>query len=509
MPRILLSIVFLSLVTILLGINRGFDFSDEGLYVFLADPEQANDAGIFNYDLFFKLLHRFTGIEFGIIELRFFRLLSYLAGACGLAVFWNNTNSKNEISFEVYLLAVLGLLSGYAFLPPSLSYNSISVVLACFWLAIISNQEKQLKDYLFLGLILGLLFYVKITSCLVLGVLTLGISVYKGEFNLKLIVGLVIPFLAIEYCFYLSIGETGVLRLASGLDLMRSRNDYGYFLLVKYLAVGIFWLVLVFVPFWVAGIYHLRSKALTVFFGLVGLLSLISIFIFTTITDEWNHAILLISSAVLGYFVGKNGIRNMNSSQLSAFFLLAGMPFFLFFGSNVYWLRLGIHYWVFWIFALMMFLPIFSRRVQDGFKLGMAAISLILILNGIWLNPFGQEPLWKSNLKWEYGSGESILLSQSQVDLLKNLKKKTDSYSKEEVLAIYRIPGIPYMLNVNSPKSPGYWSRSHLESYFPEGVNFELIIYSSSDSLPVGEWDTYYKKQYLMPDDKEIQVLWR
>lgn len=409
----------------------------------------------------------------------------------------------------MYLLAVLGLFSGYAFLPPSLSYNSISVVLACFWLAIISNQEKQLKDYLFLGLILGLLFYVKITSCLVLGVLTLGLSVYKGEFNLKLIVGLLIPFLVMEFCFYLSLGDTGVLRFTGGLDLLRSRNDYGYYLLVKYLAVGIFWLVLVFVPFWVAGFYNLKSKGLTVFFGLVGLLSLISIFIFTTITDEWNHAILLISSAVLGYFVGKHGIRNMNSAQLLAFFLLAGMPFFLFFGSNVYWLRLGIHYWVFWIFALMLFFSHFTSKLQNVFKLGIAIGSLLLVVNGIWLSPFGQEPLWKSDFKWEYGSGKSILLSQSQVDLLKNLKKKTDSYSKEEVLAIYRIPGIPYMLNLNSPKSPGYWSRSHLESYFPEGVNFELIIYSPSDSLPQGEWGAFTRQHYPMPNGEEIQVLWR
>lgn len=509
MPRILLSIVFLSLLIILFGINRGFDFSDEGLYAFLADPEQANDGGIFNYDLFFKLLHRVISLEFGIVELRFFRLVSYLAGAWALAVFWKNTNSQKSISFEVYLIAVLGLFSGYAFLPPSLSYNSISVVLAFFWLANISKQEKNQSDFFILGLILGLLFYVKITSCLVLGFLTLGISVYKGEFNWKLITGLTIPFLVMEFCFYLSLGQTGVIRLAAGLDLMTARNDYGYFLLVKYLAVGIFWLFIAFVPFWIAGFFHLKSKGLTGFFGFLGLISLISIFTYTMITDEWHHAVLLISSGVLGFVLGKYGIRNLNPTQLLGFFLLVGMPFFLFFGSNVYWLRLGIHYWVFWIFALMMFFPGFSRRVQDAFKLGIAIASLLLVFNGIWLSPFGQESLWKSNLKWEYGSGKSILLSQSQVTLLKNLKEKADLFSNEELLAIYRIPGILYLLNLNSPKSPGYWSRSHLDSYFPEGVDFDMIIYSPSDSLPVGEWDTFKKKQYRMPDGEEIQVLWR
>ena len=509
MSRFILPIVFFSLAIIIAGINRGFDFSDEGLYVFLTDPYQANEGGIFNYDLFFKLIYRFTGWEFGIIGLRIIRLFSYLAGAWALSIFWKNTNSEKAISLEIYLLAVSVLFSGYAFLPSSLSYNSISVVLACFWLAVISKKESTWTNYLTLGLILGFTFYVKITTCLVLGSLTLGVSFYKREFGWKLVSGLTIPFIVMEFIFFIFLRETGVFRILVGLDLMKSRNDYAYFLLVKYLAVGVFWLILVFLPFWLAGFYHRKSRLKPIFFGLLGILSLISIFTDTTITDERNHAVLLVTTGVIGFVTGKYGIRNLTSTGQMPFFLLIGMPFFLFFGSNVYWLRLGIHYWVFWIFGLMMFFSQFPRSIQNGLKSAIAIASLILVINGIWVSPFGQEPLWKADLIWEYGSGKSILLTQKQVDLLRDLKKITDSYSNNEVVAIYGIPGILYLLDKNSPKSPGYWSRSHLDSYFPEGVKGDIILYSASDSVPRGEWDTFKKQKYGMPNGEEIQVLWR
>lgn len=509
MSRLLLMIVFISMAILVAGINRGFDFSDEGLYVFLADPEQANFGGIFNYDLVFKLLHQLFGIEFGIIGLRIIRLFSYFAGAWTLAVFWRNANSEKSISSEIYLLALLGLIAGYGFLPSSLSYNSISVVLACFWLASISKKEKQWIDQLILGFILGLLFYVKITNCLILVCLTLGISFYKGEFNWKQILSLVLPFILMELTFFIILNEAGVSRILTGLDLMSSRKDYGYVLLFKYLAVGFFWLFLVFVPFGISGYFSQRSKLKSYGFGLIGSGILILVFIKTFITGEWNHSVLLITTAFIGFLLGSNGTRNLSSTHHLNLLLLIGMPFFLYLGSNVYWLRLGIHYWVFWIFGLLFLVSGFSLKVQDVLKITIAFISLIVLTNGIWLNPFGQDPLWNADHTWEYGLGKRILITQQQVDLLKELKVKTDQYKSDQVMAIYRIPGILYLLDKNFPKSPGYWNRNHLNSYFPEGINSDLIIYSPSDSLPEGDWKVYKKQRLGISNEEEIQVLWR
>lgn len=509
MSRFLLPIVFISLAVIIVGIDRGFDFSDEGLYAFLADPEQANEGGIFNYDLFFKLLHKLFGIEFGIIGLRIIRLLSYFAGAWAMAVFWKNMHSEKAISFEIWLLAVLGIFAGYAFLPTSLSYNSSSVVLACFWLAFISKKEKQWTDQLLLGVFLCLLFYVKITSCLMLGALTLGVTVYKRELNWKQILGLVIPFLIVEFSFFIFFAETGTSRILSGLNLVDFRKDYGYVLLLKYLAVGFFWLSIVFIPFWISGYFLPKSKFWAYGIGIIGLGCLGLVFIYTYITDEWNHAVLVGTIAVLGFVLGKNGIKNLDSPTRLNLVLLIGMPFFLFFGSNVYWLRLGIHYWIFWVFGLLILFGGLSDKLKNSLKIATACISLIVLTNGIWLNPFGQDPLWNADQTWEYGSGKSILLSEKQVNLLKDLKDKTDQYPNNQVIAFYRIPGILYLLDKNSPKSPGYWSLSHLNSYFPEGINPGLIIFSPSDSLPTGDWDAYKRRRVGISNGEEIQVLWK
>ena len=509
MSRLLFQMVFLSIAIIIAGINRGFDFSDEGLYAFLADPEQANEGGIFNYDLFFKLLNELFGVEFGIIGLRIIRLLSYFAGALAMAVFWKNIHSEKAISFEIWLLAVLGIFAGYAFLPTSLSYNSSSVVLACFWLAISSKKEKQWTDQLLLGVIFCLLFYVKITSCLLLGALTMGVSVYKREFNWKQILALVIPFLIVEISFFIFLRETGTSRILSGLNLFDSRKDYGYGLLLKYVAVGFFWLSIVFIPFWISGYSLRKSKFWAYGFGIIGLGCLGLVFIYTYITDEWNHAVLVGTIAVLGFVLGNNGIRNLDSPTRLNLVLLIGMPFFLFFGSNVYWLRLGIHYWVFWVFGLLILFRGLSDKLKNSLKISIAVISLLVLTNGIWINPFGQDPLWNANQTWEYGSGKSILLSENQVNLLNNLKNKTDQYPDDQVIAFYRIPGILYLLDKNSPKSPGYWSLSHLNSYFPEGINPGVIIFSPSDSLPAGDWEAYKRRRIGMSNGEEIQVLWR
>jgi hypothetical protein len=41
MSRFLLEILFISMALVIAGINKGFDFSDDGLYMFLVDPHQA------------------------------------------------------------------------------------------------------------------------------------------------------------------------------------------------------------------------------------------------------------------------------------------------------------------------------------------------------------------------------------------------------------------------------------------------------------------------------------
>jgi hypothetical protein len=143
----------LSLGAIIFGIPRDFDFSDEGLYLLFYDLNQQNIDGIFNCDLFFMLIHRFKGLEFGIIGLRIIRLISYLTGAFGLAVFRKNLFELQTLSLSIFLLGLAWLFAGYGFLSPTLSYNSIYAVAVCFWGAIISRKNMNLTGRILLGCI--------------------------------------------------------------------------------------------------------------------------------------------------------------------------------------------------------------------------------------------------------------------------------------------------------------------------------------------------------------------
>lgn len=507
MSKILAGFTVLSLLLILLGINRGFDISDEGVYALLAVPSQENIAGIFNYDLFFKLFYKATGIEFGIIGLRFLRLFSYFLGAFSLTFFWRNLTEINKLSINHFFLSLLGLFAGYGFLPQSLSYNSLTVVIACFWLALISIQRKTVLLYFLIGFLLACLAYIKITACLGLGLLTLLWMVYTKEIKLLYILGLIIPYLLIELLMYLVLGDFAFSRMIEAAELMGNRRDYGFLSLFKYELVGLFWLALAAIPFFIAGLLSHSSPKLKYTLLLIGVLALAWITYFTAITQEWNHTVLLLTVATLAYVASNFHYANCSGKQRFLLLLLIILPFVLHFGSNVYWLRLGIHYWVFWMLAIAYILSPIHLKFPKFIPAGVGVLTLLLVLNGVWIHPFEQEPLWKATEEWSYGEGNKIMLSQAQLDLLKEIQPLVQD--QKQLLAIYRIPGIPFLLDKTSPKSPGYWTKSQTEHFFSSNFEDDLLIFYSLDSLPSfmkGDFSTKYAR---LPDGNEIQILWR
>tara|TARA_R110002012_G_scaffold321984_2_gene553097 strand:- start:8208 stop:9731 length:1524 start_codon:yes stop_codon:yes gene_type:complete len=504
--RTLAILTLFSLVLILLGVNRGFDISDEGLYVLLAVPDQENFAGIFNYDLFFKLFYKITGIEFGIIGLRLLRLILYGFGAYALTLFWRNlTNSK--FSINIYFLSLAGLFAGYGFLPQSLSYNSISVVLSCFWLCLISKKDKADIHYIFMGILLASMLYVKITAVLGLGLLTLTSATFDRNFKWYQIVGLLAPFLIFEILLYSSLGDFLVSRLSGASRMMAARPDYSILLLFKYAGVGFFWIALTAIPFLIAS--RFQKSMPTVRLSLLGIavFMLVIICYYTSITQEWNHIVLLLTVAILAYFSTEIDLKSISRNQQFLILVLLFLPFVLHFGSNVYWLRLGIHYWVFWILATFFLFEHMKFNLIEYVKLVVGLISLLLVLNGIWIHPFEQEPLWEADQKWNYSNEDYLFLSQNQILVLNAIKPLVEG--EDQLLALYRIPGIPFLLNKTSPSSPGFWTKSQTEYFFPSTYQRDLLIVNSLDSLPSFVKNDYSTKYVQLPDSKEIKVLWR
>ena len=505
--KTLATFTFISLLLILLGINRGFDFSDEGLYALLAVPEQQNIAGIFNYDLFFKLFFKLTGLEFGIVGLRLLRLTTYVIAAFSLTVFWRNFKAAEQIQLNTYFISFLGLIAGYAFLPQSLSYNSLTVFWASLLIACLSFNGKRTIHFLLLAFALAALFYIKITVCFTLSALSLSYLLIRRELTWKSFLTLLFPLLFLEFFFYLVLKDCGLLRITGGFAQIQTRGNYEFFDLLKYTAVGMFWVILVALPFVVLGFIDSGRVNSRRFLIGIGTCVFFAVCYLTSITEEWNHVVLLSTMVVVVWQAGYLECKSLSDYQKLWLGILLLLPFLLHFGSNVYWLRLGIHYWVFWVIVLRF---IYSKKPltkSTYLKPIFGLLVVLLIANGIWIKPFEQEPLWEANINWEYKPGKKILLSIKQLKLMEELSAYTQN--KKTILSFYRIPGLSYLQGKTIVKSPGYWDKKQLEFYFPYGISEDLILYHPYDSLPAGLATDYQKKLFTMPNGEELQLLWR
>lgn len=491
---------------ILFGINKGFDLSDEGLYTLLLNPHQSNEAGVYNYDLFFKFLYKLAGIEFGIIGSRVLRLISYFVGGFSLALFWKNIQSEKRVDFYVLIISVMALFSGYAFLPPSLSYNSLSVVIVCGWLAVLSIDKPSIWMKLALGFLLALLFYVKITTCLIIGGLSILVLTFQKKWTASMIVSLLLPIVLLESTFYLFLSEAGSLRIWDGVQMMGQRADYQWELLFKHNLVGVFWCLVVFVPFFITA--QLKPKLKWVFLAL-SLVFVGWVMFKTMITDEWNHTILIITFSFIAYYVGKRKEWSWKSTEAFFLIILLLLPFSLHFGSNVYFLRLGIQYWAFLVLGGYILLDKKPAYQKTVFNYIFSILSLALILNGIWLSPFEQLPLSHNTIEWEYSEGKKIYLPKEKIDVLQDVKSKINGIPEEEIIAVYRNPGWMVLLDLTSPKNPGIWDEDQLNTYFPNFPNgFKYVIYFPYQKLPDDSMLGFTIQNYSLSQG-DVKLLWR
>lgn len=462
---------------VLFGINRGFDFSDEGFYVFLANPFQENKAGIFNYDLYFKLFYRFTGYSFSLVELRILRLMSYLSAAWALAVFWKNISGDTKISWDIFWISCLGIFMGYAFLPPTLSYNSLTVVLICFWLNFISKEELTVKSLLLFGIILATLVYVKITLALLFLPLTFLFLVFCKKIKPLRGVVLILPVFLLELLFLVFLKENAWLRLVEGIPLNSERSGYQIGFMIKSMVVGGFWSVLTATLFFFLGYFKRLKSSYYPPMQIVTGFSVLVIGYLTHITDEWNHIPLLLAAAFLGFQLG---IKEFQPDKINLWILfLLILPFLLHFGSNVYWLRIGIHYLVFWILALTWIL----KNQSGKFQLVVSAFTVLLVFNGIWWHPFRHEkPLWSQKEEWKIGEREVLQIDPDLATIASQLNKFQAEHTQSQLIAAYRIPGLVWLSGTTHPFSPGIWELNQLNALFEDKP--QAMIYNKLQDLP-------------------------
>lgn len=483
--RILVTTSILGTLLIAAAWNRGFDWSDEGFYLLLADPNQANSSGLLGYDLFFKFIGKELGWKFSIIHLRILRWLSVVFAAWLLAKWMTRNWPSQSGQTHFFLISYVGLLASYSFLPPTLSYNSLTLCLACCWLFLNNLPGTKLNLSLLTGTILGVLVYVKLPTAIILfGLSWIGIlrssttDFTKASHTLMLI----FPLMGMELLLWSTLQDSFFLRLGQAISVIQSRPDYAWPTLLKINLVGWMWIFVTAIPWFIVGKLSPKGKVKFNLSFPLSIFCFLAVAWITHITEEWNHLLILAAASYLGFLLGKENYSTLRSHNLA---LLLILPFALHLGSNVYFLRISVLFIVFWVLAASVIWHPPSEKVNIIVH-GVLGISiLVLVFVGVWQAPFGHtQPLWKSRTQYTIPGNSSLYLDSALVKTLHELQVKT--LQSPSILAAYRNPGIPFLLGKTIPYFPGFWDSSQLEATPVASQQPQLIIFSPHDPLPSG-----------------------
>ena len=71
-----------------------------------------------------------------------------------------------------------------------------------------------------------------------------------------------------------------------------------------------------------------------------------------------------------------------------------------------------------------------------------------------------------------------------QIEKLQELQSREDIHSNSQILAVYRISGLPFLLGKTMPKSPGFWDQDQLNAYFPDTLPQIPLVLNPISELP-------------------------
>lgn len=419
---------------------------------------------------------------------------------------WIIRNWPNQLSqSHFFLISYLGLLASYSFLPPTLSYNSITLCLASCWLYFFDFPNTKSGFALGTGIILGLLIFVKLpTAILLYGISCLAVSLGSKKIKDKLIqlALILLPYPVLDLMLWATLNDSFFLRFTEAISATLSRPDYSWPILLKINFVGWMWVFIAALPWFFLGRISDTQNAKFYLLVFISISCLLILSWITHITPEWNHVLVLATAACLAFLLGK---ANWSQLKNPKFLVILGLPFVLHFGSNVYFLRLSIFFVVFWILAAgILWQPSSVKSRISAYTLGSISI-LFLVFIGIWQAPFGHnQPLWKSQTSYTIPDNSTILIDSALANSLIEIQTRIPEDS--QILAAYRNPGIPFLLGKTIPHSPAYWDLSQLEAISLELEHSKLILFSPYDPLPaqwpfrdtLGSWQVSDRYIYLL-----------
>jgi len=514
---LLLVIIASVICTILWGINKGFDITDEGFAMLLYKYPQEYTFIVTTFHMLGSKL--FEWLSPNIITYRLLRLiLSVLSTLIFSWGFWvwlkNNDFIKNNISINFLthtLFLILGCLSYYSLSHYIANYNAINshlmLISTGILLFIIANhkQNDNNKKYTWLLMLLGIIiafqFFIKFSSAILF--LTLSIFLLLLYFRkvivtlypiLGVFIGIFLYFIFIQDYQSWLLGTVESVKLTSTTDVYGPvkllEQYFNYFssitqhLIISFLFL-FFSLFLLTRLFFIYKEYNLKKEhnVLIVVSTILYTFFIYQIYqlglykgsqLHTVFWEKSAHIYIVILFACLSILLAVlwNNIKQLFSLEnlkiLSVILLLLIEPIVGMVGTNNVSSAALSPYLTTW-FALILMLVLYLSKFQEVNTLSsiilitVALLTLSKVVDGVIYSHYRladkriNQTETIENIDLLNGIKVDIKTKHFFEELNKIIKEKTDFEKGDPILAAYDMPGIVYALGGISPGTPWYF----------------------------------------------------
>ena len=508
------AVLFLELLAVILMIvwsaSRGFDFTDEGLYMqSFVFPKETFQIATFNH----ILSPIFNWFQFDIISIRYIRLFfTLLSGSLFAFSFYkflqNRIFNKSNLSFSLYEFSfyiLLGSFLSYAIFPQTLSYNTLTLIclqfIAALLFAYLLKKEFILSYHACIAFIIGaistFLFFTKFTSVIVLLPLLFGflLALYfikmlslRSYFMFASWYFFGIAISLLMYFFFIQDVDAWFYQVTNAIKTIESHEaDFlinQYCLSLKYNFIQAIttkiYLPVLFSIYLL--IHHKLSKKINVILGIISLSSLIVlIYHFSYFESGMGFAHntsvphVLITAVFLGLlmvFLWKNKITNLNKKSIVILTFMFIFPFAGSFGTgNPIFLNTLQYFFIWYAMLLLIALLILEKYkfllILKGLLLISATVAMFQIHSGLIKHHYRLNKHLKYYNKplSDLPIPNNIKVDEDTYALVKDLQTTLVNHKFEKgqaIIGMYKIAGLVYLLGGVSPGDPWYNSVNPL-----------------------------------------------
>lgn len=468
------------------GINKGFDFTDEGYAILGLQNTQIVNPGLSNFHLIVKTL--FFWINPTLVNIRLLRLFLAISSSLvffhGLSTFFKNTiNKKLLISF-----ILIGNIIPFSFGPVCLSYNSLGAYLLLFFLGLFLKDisemhKKNIILKLVSGLILSVFFFVRLPNVIVILFIFFLFAVFNFK-NKNLLFATIIYLSGFIFgsLFFFYLFENPINFMDRILLDISNLNNLGGVHSANSLFSGVLILVIQLSKFFLISgciflaYFLLKINVIKKPFNQKILLQLFKVFFFLywirhfseTYRDSSSVIVLVIGSIIYctyKLFLSNHKV-NYKSNDIFIFIILFFTPFFSAFGTGNTLIYNSIYLLPCWSAFLVCFNSLFNIELKRFFLSLFLFSSCYFFYFHYVAHPYRQLPLTVQNKKV---LNKGIFLDDHTSTNIKKLKQKLLNIGFKEgdpIIAIYKLPGLIYLLDAISPLTPlSVWDENNLSLF--------------------------------------------